>query len=119
MPHVRVHGSCSVRAHWEAFSPGQWRTESTIVKTLAAFLSRDGSSSLIECLAIEGYLRQTFLAQLLQKEDGILVRIYPGSAPEKTRGVRFCLGWIASGLRAQDPQCRLESENLGAALPPD
>jgi hypothetical protein len=119
MPHVRVYGACTVRAHWETFSQDARRDDARIVKTLAAFLSSDGSNLLIECLAIEGYLRQTFLAQLLQKDDGILVRLYPGSTPEKTEGVRFCLGWIASKLRVQDPACRMDSGNLGVHLPPD
>ncbi len=117
MPHVRIYGSCSVRAHWEQFAQGHWRDESKIVKTLSALLSRDGTSELIECLAIEGFLRQNFLAQLLQKEDGILIRLYPASMPEKTEGVRFCLGWVASGFRAQDPTCRLDATNLGVPLP--
>jgi hypothetical protein len=119
MPHVRVYGTCSVRAHWERFARAEWRDETRILKTLASFLASDGSSELVECLAIEGFLRQSFLAQLLQKEDGVLVRIYPPSTPEKTEGVRLCLGWIAASLREQDPECRLDGANLGAAIPED
>ena len=117
MPHVRVHGSCSVRAHWEGFSRRQWRDDTRIVKTLASFLAQDGSSELIECLAIEGFLRQSFLAQVLQKEDGVLIRLYPGSSPEKSDGVRVCLGWIAMELSSQNPGSRIDASNLGVALP--
>jgi len=118
VPHVIIEGPCSVRSYWERFQTEQRRDDDRIVKAINAYLSRDSSTAMVECMVAEGFLRQTFLAQLIQREHGVLIRLSPSSTPERTEGVRFCLAWIAAALARQDPSCRWGAHNLGIPIPP-
>ncbi len=108
-----------MQEYWERFEPRVRRDGDRIVKAIAAFMTHDGRRAVVECAAIEGFLRQTFLVEMIQKDSGVLVRLFHGSGPEKTEGVRFCLAWIGRTLLAQDPGCRWGAENLGVPLPQD
>ena len=118
MPHVQIEGACSLRTFWERFEPQVHREGEQILKTTQAYLAKEERSVLVECTVVEGYLRQHFLASLVPKDKGALVRIFHGSAPEKTDGVRCCLAWIASQIIGQNPDCRWAADNLGFASPP-
>ena len=118
MPHVQIDGPCSIRAYWERFEPQVHREGERILKMTQIYLAHQDRSVLVECTVVEGYLRQHFLAQLVPKDQGALVRIYHGSHPEKTEGVRYCLAWIASQLLAENPNCRWAADNLGFTVPP-
>jgi hypothetical protein len=61
-------------------------------------MDRQKKSILIESLAIEEGKKIEFLATIGQREDGIVVRIYPGSEVEKTDGVKKILAEIATQL---------------------
>ncbi len=116
MPHVLIEGPCSVRRYWEEFEPEEWRDGPLVVRTISAFMGRDGRSVLVECAVVEGFLRQIFLAHLHQKDEGIMVRVFHTSGPERTEGLRRCLGRIAGKLLAQDASCRWGTDTLG--IPP-
>jgi hypothetical protein len=118
MPHVSITGPCSVAAYWEHFEPAIDRQGDRIVRAITVYLARRENRALIECTVVEGYLRQIFLVEMIQREDGALVRLFHGSSPEKTEGVRYCLAWIAKALLAQDPACAWKTQNLGIPLPP-
>ena len=118
MPHVQIDGPCSIRAYWERFEPQVHREGERILKMTQIYLAHQDRSVLVECTVVEAYLRQHFLAQLVPKDQGALVRIYHGSHPEKTEGVRYCLAWIASQLLAENPNCRWAADNLGFTVPP-
>ena len=113
MPHVRIQGPCRAKAYWESFQPQVYRTEAWILKTTHAYLARRDERVVVECTVVEGYLRQHFLAELVQKEDGLLVRIFHASTPEKTEGVRACLAWLASQVTGQSLHCQWDTDNLG------
>jgi hypothetical protein len=117
MPHVFVTGPCRVSEYWERFEPSIDRGEGRISRTIAAYLARGGNRVLVECTVIEGFHRQVFLVEMIQREEGALVRLFHGSSPEKTAGVRHCLAWVALDLRSQDPSCSWKTENLGIPLP--
>ncbi len=117
MPHLLLSGTPPLNELWERPVLGVDRTPDWIVKTLQAFLSADRASMLVECAVVEGYLHQSFLAQLIPKEGGLLIRLYPGTAPEKTDGVRYCLASIAMAIRARYPRSTVARHNLGIPLP--
>ena len=117
MPHVQVDGPCRVAAYWETFEPAIDKGKDRIVRSLAAYLACRENRVLVECTAIEGFLRQVFLVEMIQRDNGALIRLFHGPAPEKTAGVRYCLAWIAASLCAQDPACSWDARNLGVDLP--
>jgi len=113
MPHVRIDGPCSVQSFWRRFESKTSRDNQRIMKTLSAYSARDASSVLVECVVVEGYLNQSFLVLLSQKEGGILIRLYPGIAVEKSPGVRACIGWLAELVLEHEPDARRGPESLG------
>ncbi len=117
MPHVLVTGPSRVATYWERFAPAIERSEGRILRSITAYLACRENRVLVECTVMEGFLRQVFLIELLQRDDGALVRLFHGSSPEKTDGVRHCLAWIAAELRAQDPACSWNTEHLGMEIP--
>jgi len=118
MPHVQVAGPCRIAAYWETFEPAIDRGGDRIIRSITAYLARGENRLLVECTVIEGFLRQVFLVEMIQRDGGVLVRLFHGLMPEKTAGVRYCLAWIAAGLCAQDPACSWDARNLGIDLPP-
>ncbi|MFB3909934.1 MAG: hypothetical protein ACE15D_16200 [Candidatus Eisenbacteria bacterium] len=99
-------------------APRQIRDGDAVLKVANAFLAQDERSVLLECLAIEGYLRQTFLVQVLPKHEGVLLRLLPLWMPEKTPGVVSTLAWIARSIVDAFPGCRISTNNLGISTQP-
>jgi len=70
----------------------------------------------VECLTVEGYLRQSFFVLVTSAAGGVMVRLLPRTSPEKTPGVKRCLVWVARWLAAQDPAARPGTSNLNDHL---
>lgn len=117
MPHVQIAGPCKVVTYWEHFEPSIDREGDRIVRSITAYLARRENRVLVECTVIEGFLRQVFLIEAIQRDDGVLVRLFHCSTPEKTPGVRYSLAWIAASFCSQDPTCSWDTSNLGVHLP--
>ncbi len=98
MPHVVLSGKVDVEDIFDRLDPLFIRNGRTILKTSTAYMDRQKKSILIESLAIEEGKKIEFLATIGQREDGIVVRIYPGSEVEKTDGVKKILAEIATQL---------------------
>lgn len=98
MPHVVLNGKVDVEDIFDRLDPLFIRNGRTILKTSTAYMDRQKKSILIESLAIEEGKKIEFLATIGQREDGIVVRIYPGSEVEKTDGVKKILAEIATQL---------------------
>ncbi|MEZ4655159.1 MAG: hypothetical protein R3E12_16590 [Candidatus Eisenbacteria bacterium] len=116
MPHVELVGEIDLAAFHARFAPRSWNDEEAITKVDGCFLAHDGRSCLIECQVIEGYLRQAFLVLVTTRPSGLMVRLYPRTAPEKTHAVRRCLAWIARWLGEPLPRLELGSTNLEIEL---
>ena len=118
MPHIIFEGSVDVGALGAAYTPETQQQGTTILKTGTAFVSQDGQQALIESLVAAGGPPQRFLTQVLRKDNRTVVRIYPGSTPELTVGVRSLLRFVASLVGARDGGMRVVAENLGRCQGP-
>ena len=116
MPHVELLGAAPLSAFHSRFHPDVLEEKGTIIKAPASYLSHDGRSLLIECLCVEGYLRQSFFVLISQTDASTMIRLLPRTSPEKTDGVRRCLAWIASLLKADSPGSRVGKTNLPEPL---
>ena len=116
MPHVEILGIDSLDDCCVRFQPRSFEEEGRIAKTLQCYLSCDRRSALIECVTVEGFLRQSFFVLLSLRSDGVMVRLLPRTAPEKTDAVKRCLVWIARGLAAGRPTASVGATNLPAEL---
>ena len=87
-----------------------------MLKATASFLAHDGRSLLVECLAVEGFLRQSFFVLMTSKPEGVMVRLYPRTSPEKTAGVKRCVAWLSLWMRKQIPAAVIGTTNLHEEL---
>lgn len=116
MPHVEVLGEIDLVEFHRRFLPRIWNDPEAVTKIDGCFLAHDERSCLLECQVIEGYLRQVFFVLVSTRDDGLMVRLYPRSAPEKTHAVKRCLAWIARWLGAELPRLEFGKTNLTSEL---
>jgi hypothetical protein len=67
---------------------------------------------LIEAIAIEDGPPQRFFIQASLKDNRTTVRIYPGTDPVKTAGVKKLLAIVAKLMRDQHPDIDYGATNL-------
>jgi hypothetical protein len=112
MPHVELLGSTCLSEFHARFRPGEVRIGDLVLKARSSFLAHDGRSLLLECLTVEGNLRQNFFVLLTARPKGIMVRLLPLTSPEKTAGAKWCVAWIALWLRSIGPGGEFGATNL-------
>lgn len=116
MPHVVIKGDVKVEDIFGKFKPVFLRSANSILKTATCYLSQDKSSLLAESLAIEGGSKRSFISMITQREDGVVVRIYPLLDVEKTPGVKSILASIAKQLLADYPSLTIGETNISEYL---
>jgi hypothetical protein len=112
MPHVQILGPCRVR---DLVTPLESIVEShpsLVLKVQAAYLDPAGTRLVLEAVAVEGYLRQSFFLLVRQEDAGVLVRCHPFSAPQKTDGVKRLIALVARRCLALCPGSRVGNTNL-------
>ena len=112
MPHIVLDGTVDGERFFESFLPTQERAEGEILKTQDIYISRDRKMLLIEAIAIEDGPPQRFFIQAALKDNRTTVRIYPGTDPVKTAGVKKLLAIVAKLMRAQHPDIDYGATNL-------
>ena len=116
MPHVVLNGDVNIDDIFNKLKPVFIRNEQGILKTGTYYISYDKSVILIEALAIETGVKKSFLAMINRRDDGIVVRIFPGSEVEKTAGVKKILAEIAKQIKAAFPTLSIGETNLSEYL---
>ena len=112
MPHVFLNGGVNIEEIFNKFNGVLIRKEQGILKTDNIYLNRDKTSMLIESLAIEKGIKNSFLAMVSRRDDGVVIRIYPGSEVEKTSGVKKILSKIAKQVLTDFPKLKIGETNL-------
>jgi len=112
MPHVVLNGDVRLRDVFNKMKPLIRRDEHVILRTLKKYIDGEEKSILTEALVIEKGRKTVFLALLSSREDGIVVRIYPGVIVEKTDGVKRVLAEIARQLLDTFPNLKVGKTNL-------
>jgi hypothetical protein len=116
MPHLELLGIRSLEEFGTRFRPLTLEEEGRVLKIGNYYVAYDRKSALMECIAVEGFLRQTFFVLLSLRQDGVLIRLLPRTAPEKTVGVKRCLIWVGHLLAGGRPEARVGATNLEAEL---
>ena len=116
MPHVVLNGNVNLDDIFNKFKSILIRNEQGILKTDNIYMSRDETMILIESLAIEKGVKNSFLTIISRRNDGVVVRIYPGTEVEKTSGVKNILSEIAKQLLTVFPQLTIGETNLSEYL---
>ena len=116
MPHVVLNGTAEMVDIFQQLSPIMIRYEKTLLKTSDKYINFNKSSILVESLAIEDGNKIGFLVLIGKREDGIVVRIYPEFAIEKTNGVKKILAGIAKQLLERFSELKIGKTNIQELL---
>ena len=95
MPHIVVEGMPPLKTFFKTYAPSVHTLPSGALKLQNIFLNPDNTCILIEAIAAEGGPPNCFLVQVLQHNQKTTVKIYPGTDPEKTQGVKKLLALVA------------------------
>lgn len=118
MPHVEVMGGRSLLELHDGFRPRETRDGQALLKATGLYLSSDRRSVLVDCLVVEGYLRQRFHILISSRDGGAIVRPLDLASPEKTIGVKRCVVWVSQWLRDGRPESSVGTTNLEGLLHP-
>ncbi len=114
MPHVVF----DKRLNLENFSK-QFKTailkDPYLIKLMDVFLDREKRTALIPTVVIDK-IHQQFLIELSTRKDKTTVRLYPGTDPEKTNGVKMALGLIAKVIQENNPDYVITKTNIDEFL---
>ena len=113
MPHIILEGPVDIAAVVADHEPVTQQQAGAVLKLGTAFISQDGSQALFESLAAGGGPPQRFLTQIVRRDARTVIRIYPGSTPELTDGVRNLLSLVAARVCAGDGRITVGATNLG------
>jgi hypothetical protein len=116
IPHVVVEGEIKNKLIFQELEPIFIKENGTIIRTTNSFISKDESIILVETLVIEQGSRNQFFAIISQRDDGIVVRIYPGTDVEKTNGVKRSLAELGKQVLAKFEDTKVGKTNLSEFL---
>ena len=113
MPHVVLTGKINSEKAFENLENIFEKIDGGILKTTNHFLDKNKQAILVESLAIEKGQKTNFLAMINNREDGIVIRIYPGFDDfNKTDGVKRILAEIAKQLMKKSDEVVIGKTNL-------
>lgn len=112
MPHVVLNGELSIEEIFRNLKPIFIKEDSKIMRTNDLYLERGKQTILIESLAVDSTGQRNFLAMISEREDGIVVRIYPKFEIQKTESVKKLLAEIAKQIIQIWPQLKIRDTNL-------
>lgn len=116
MPHVKLGAALELSRFHQAFAPRVLREEPLVLKAEECYLSSHGRLLLVECVSVEGHLRQGFFVVAFSADGETVVRLSPRTHPEKTDGVLRCVAWIAGWLHAFQPEAESRTTNISTRL---
>ena len=112
MPHAVLKGNLSAARVHRELEPIMLRTDDgLILKVEDSLLARNEHIALLDAVVIEGATRH-FLVEVDNRDDGVTVRLYRLTDPEKTEGVRRLVAEVARAVLALDPEASLVRTNI-------
>ncbi len=112
MPHIILDGTIDLERFYASFQPTQERSAGEILKTQDIYISQDRKVLLVEAIAVEEGPPQRFFVQVSVKDMRTTIRIYQGTDPIKTAGVKKLLAIVAKQMRDQHPDIAYGATNL-------
>ena len=112
MPHIILDGTVDLERFYDSFQPTQERSAGEILKTQDIYISQDRKVLLVEAIAVEEGPPQRFFIQVSVKDMRTTIRIYQGTDPIKTAGVKKLLAIVAKMMRDQHPDIAYGATNL-------
>jgi len=112
MPHIQIIGSARLEQLAERFEALHIRYGEAVLKTTAFYLNPRDRMALVQALVAEPRINRKFYVLLVEKHDGLMVRLDPLTDPEKTDGVKRLLAAVADWIRRLSPESTYGATNL-------
>jgi len=112
MPHIVLEKANSVEECFKVIEPMMEKLPNGILKITDTYLNASRNSSLLESIAIEDGVNQSFFIQLSSKGDAVTVRLLPLTDPEKTKGVKILMGIVANKIKQSNKEIFYGKTNL-------
>jgi len=119
MPHIQILRAARLEDLAQTFESLTSRHGETIVKATAFYLNARDRMALVQALVVEPRITRKFYVLLVEKADGLMVRLDPLTDPEKTDAVKRLLALVADWIRRTSPQSSYGTTNLQDFLIPD
>ena len=110
MPHVVFDKEIDLERFSKEFSE-LIQTKPFLIKLLDVFLDRKKRIALVPAVVIDK-LHQQFLIEITTRKDKTTVRLFPGTDPEKTDGVKMSLGLTAKMISEKNPDHKITKTNI-------
>ena len=89
-----------------------------LIKLLDVFIDRKKRIALIPTVVIDN-IHQQFFIEITTRKNKTTIRLFPGTDPEKTDGVKISLGLAAKIIHKMNPDFKITRTNIGEFLLPD
>lgn len=116
MPHVVLQGDIDLSKVFAEYRQEVLSEQGLIIKLLDAFINTDKNILLIETLVVESGPPNRFFIQIGTKGEKTTVRIYPGTDPEKTPGVKRSIARAAGMICSVCEGVSCGATNIGDFL---
>ena len=110
MPHVVFDKKIDLEGFSEQFEETILK-KPFLIKLLDVFLDRKKRVALIPTVVIDS-LHQQFFIEISTRPDKTTIRLFPGTDPEKTNGVKMALGLVAKIIQETNPNHRITRTNI-------
>lgn len=110
MPHIVFDRRLVLQEFAQKFMPFMTK-EPCIIKLNDFFLSQNKNTALVPTTVIDEK-NQQFLIEIFSKEEKTTIRLYPGTDPQKTNGVKTAMGYLAKMIQQTFPDCVISKTNI-------
>ena len=114
MPHIVFNQRINLNDFKNEFSP-IFQKEPILIKVQTIFVDKDNLTALLPSIVISE-LHQEFLIEISTRQEKTTIRLYPGTDPEKTDGVKTAMALLAKQIMKLHPDYEVTKTNLSDYL---
>ena len=114
MPHIVFDQKINLDDFSKKFIP-VFQKEPFLIKVSSIFVEQKNSTALLPALVISE-LRQQYFIEIFTNESKTTIRLYPGTDPKKTEGVKKSMALVAKQIMKIYPNFHLIQTNLSEYL---
>ena len=114
MPHVVFDKEIDLESFSTEFKEMMIK-EPFLIKLLDVYTNKERRVALVPAVVIDK-LHQQFLIEISTRKDKTTIRLFPGTDPEKTDGVKMSLSLTAKIIQEMNPNLKITRTNIDGFL---
>ena len=114
MPHVVFDKEIDLESFSKEFKETMIK-KPCLIKLLDVYTNKEKRTVLVPAVVIDK-LHQQFLIEISTRKDKTTIRLFPGTDPEKTDGVKMSLGLTAKIIQEINPNFKVTRTNINEFL---